>query len=989
MKLKKAHIYGFGQWIDQQITFPETNLVCFYGKNETGKSTLKQFILFMLFGFPPKKRRHFYPKESSRMGGRLYLIDEQYGTFTIERQDGVRRGSARCYFEDGKERDEQWLQNYLKGMDVSTYEAIFSFSTADLADIKLMKGDELGEALLTIGLTGYRNIYSVEKKLKEEREKLFKPYGTIPKINEQLNLLEEKEAQVKNMKKEIDTYFIERKQYEQTTKNLEKLKEQIKEIHQSLKANERMLHNYETLIEYFITKEQIETYKDPISFPERGIQRIEDLQRHILPLESEIKILTKDIEEVKGTLKKIDERKLSKEKYTLLLEILKTKQFFDTYEKEKERLVQEKNQLEKETKQQLTKLQINIHFQSLKELTLPFYVKEEWKRCKEQLENILRELNRLEEQKNKRKLEQKQLHLEQKNYEEQLLPKEQHRAYEKILLDQERLLVQKQRKKTKQRLQQHQKERQKRAKKIFISSLIIGIFSLGLGYLFELSYVYIVSIATFVFGISQYFFTIQSNQQMEKLLTLEAKEDIEGESPTEDELEKIRQLLEQQQNVQDELNILHRKMLQLQREEKQLDETYAFLKQQEKEVDEKITKQIETYPFLQYLDVMYWPDVYNHLERLLEKVDKIEELEDRLHSLHQQKQQEITQLEHTYFTIFQEQPEGKREDLFNRLTKRKHEEEQLFFEEEEKKKNLKKNVQAKKKLETKLETFQQEKDLLFQQARVSTIKAFYEQSKIYKKMVELKEKHQNLEKQLLRIFHPKELTQLSKTMADEKTLQNQVGKDKKILRKLEEEKNKELQNQSRLYATLEKLETSEDYSIAVHDFMLEKGELDYLAKEWTVLKVAEQLLKEAKQSYQEKYLSKILSQIEEIFKVVTNGKYRRVFLPSNENSFTVQSNKGIHYSIQELSQGTIEQLYIALKLSIANLMSDKHRIPFIIDDAFVHFDESRLQRMIDILIPMTEEKQIFLFTCKGEVVSRIPKQSIVTLKGDENRETRS
>src|SRR5690625_3560622 len=139
MRIKRAHIYGFGYWIDKEIDFGTTNLVCFFGENETGKSTLQQFILFMLFGLPPRKREFYYPVGSSRMGGRLYIVDEQFGSFMIERMDGIRNGAAVCYFENDNEREENWLREYLKGIDQSIYESVFSFASTDLANIYLMQ----------------------------------------------------------------------------------------------------------------------------------------------------------------------------------------------------------------------------------------------------------------------------------------------------------------------------------------------------------------------------------------------------------------------------------------------------------------------------------------------------------------------------------------------------------------------------------------------------------------------------------------------------------------------------------------------------------------------------------------------------------------------------------------------------------------------------------------------------------------------------------
>src|SRR5690625_6732078 len=74
LKLMRATIYGFGSWVDDTVDFSGDSYICIYGENESGKSTLQHFILFMLFGLPPKMRSFYRPKSSSKLGGRLKLL---------------------------------------------------------------------------------------------------------------------------------------------------------------------------------------------------------------------------------------------------------------------------------------------------------------------------------------------------------------------------------------------------------------------------------------------------------------------------------------------------------------------------------------------------------------------------------------------------------------------------------------------------------------------------------------------------------------------------------------------------------------------------------------------------------------------------------------------------------------------------------------------------------------------------------------------------
>ena len=63
------------------------------------------------------------------------------------------------------------------------------------------------------------------------------------------------------------------------------------------------------------------------------------------------------------------------------------------------------------------------------------------------------------------------------------------------------------------------------------------------------------------------------------------------------------------------------------------------------------------------------------------------------------------------------------------------------------------------------------------------------------------------------------------------------------------------------------------------------------------------------------------------------------------------------------SEGTTDQLYLALRLAVAQERTPD--APLILDDAFVRFDDTRLQAALGLLKEIAEEKQVILFTCQS------------------------
>ncbi|HBT73916.1 MAG TPA: hypothetical protein DEB37_17215, partial [Lysinibacillus sp.] len=133
LTIQKIQIYGFGKHENITISLNE-GVTIFYGLNEAGKTTIQQFILQMLFGFPIRQQtqRKYEPKVSTKYGGQLTLVHPIYGQCTIERVKGKAAGDVSVYLEDGTTGHEELLTKLLYGYSRTSFESIFSFSLHEL-----------------------------------------------------------------------------------------------------------------------------------------------------------------------------------------------------------------------------------------------------------------------------------------------------------------------------------------------------------------------------------------------------------------------------------------------------------------------------------------------------------------------------------------------------------------------------------------------------------------------------------------------------------------------------------------------------------------------------------------------------------------------------------------------------------------------------------------------------------------------------------------
>jgi len=112
--------------------------------------------------------------------------------------------------------------------------------------------------------------------------------------------------------------------------------------------------------------------------------------------------------------------------------------------------------------------------------------------------------------------------------------------------------------------------------------------------------------------------------------------------------------------------------------------------------------------------------------------------------------------------------------------------------------------------------------------------------------------------------------------------------------------------------------------------------------------------------------------VQEIFRSITGGKYSRVMLDAKLNIQAVNC-EGLELPASALSQGTYDQLYLALRLSLAqDLLGDKPGF-FLLDDAFLCADSSRLEKMLSFLAHLGRDGwHILYFTMDERMLRSAP-----------------
>ena len=154
--------------------------------------------------------------------------------------------------------------------------------------------------------------------------------------------------------------------------------------------------------------------------------------------------------------------------------------------------------------------------------------------------------------------------------------------------------------------------------------------------------------------------------------------------------------------------------------------------------------------------------------------------------------------------------------------------------------------------------------------------------------------------------------------------------------------------------------------------------LAQLQEEYDAIALAMEVLDEANTTLQNRFSPALGARAAEIFAGITGGRYQKVLL-SRDFSLETDS-EGAQRSVQLLSQGASDQLYLAVRLAICDMvLPEKKHVPLILDDAMLSFDDQRLHAALDYLLEESQKRQILLFTCQKREGAYLSGRKNVTL----------
>ncbi|QFT88254.1 hypothetical protein FIU87_06340 [Bacillus sp. THAF10] len=982
MKIKGIHIYGFGKLENLMIDDLSSGLHVIMGENEAGKSTIMAFIHAILFGFPAKNQldSRYEPKKGASYGGKLIVESRNGHSYTIERVAGKQAGDVTVINDLGHPCS---LDELLDGIDKNMFKAIFSFNIMDVQNVKLIDSDELGSFLFSSGIIGNDKLHRLSQELTKEQEELFKPGGRKPVMNKLLADLKEEQRIVWQWEEKLACYEKLQVEAKQLENRLSETKERKLEAEKSVKLIDTLLSIQPIHDKKERVKIELERMEGFNNFPRDPIARLEKWQTEKNFYLTKFEKIKSDMVDCEQMLKNLSVDDLLLAKAGLMEELVAERPRYDQMKERLAVLETEREGLEKQIaliKQELNWQQLDSD--SIQSFDSSIPSKAEMKELYAKNQALSNQKKRLDDEFKVLKDELEKQEVRVNTLEEELLPTDEIQRMESLVSKQNLDSVSQDVKLTDQLISQLEKQmeyqeqenvsKQGRAKIIALSAIVIGIACSS--YFFIQNNIFI-AVVMLVFALVFTALNIKpstANTSLKRMKDeyqdLKTKRDRLKEklyaSDVSATVEEYKARLSKQKSV---IELLQKERLLLTQCERAYNRNIEQFEEWEKEsfhIEERWERWAKVRS-LEHISLSFIEEAFEKAVLLRQSISNLEALKSKINHLQQACQEFQTKVSQLVAGVDELEHGITIEDALPLMRSKLNKEMEKRQQSQKIKQELEALENESRELSVQYSGADKQIQLLFEQAQVEDEEQYRLKSEQYVVSLELEKEYTLLSSQL---EHLLKLYQVSYT--EHKPLEvwkAEKVEQEKLLRDLKQQEQELIENRTAVKETIRQLEEEGSYSDAVQQVELSKGKLQQYARKWAVYATAQQMLLRTIEFYRDVKLPKVLEQATKHFQYLTGGKYTRIIDNEEHRKLYVQHQDGTVFAPKELSQATIEQLFISIRLAVASVWGEQ-QFPFIIDDSFVNFDELRTEQAISLLEKLADNgEQIMFFTCHSHI----------------------
>lgn len=218
-------------------------------------------------------------------------------------------------------------------------------------------------------------------------------------------------------------------------------------------------------------------------------------------------------------------------------------------------------------------------------------------------------------------------------------------------------------------------------------------------------------------------------------------------------------------------------------------------------------------------------------------------------------------------------------------------------------------------------------------------------------------------------FYERFIDVISKTTPE--GIANKLSEVVDRLDALQSDRDQKIESVGELNNQIDNLSSSQDLLIKRNEMEIKKQQLRDLSQEWVKCTIAQVMFRKAISKYETTRQPAVVMAAESIFAGITNNRYPKIVKPAEGDALYIEDGTGTRKSGIEISRGTKEQLYFAMRLGlIEEYEKVSESMPIIMDDILVNFDDERAPLAIKAINEFSENRQIIVLTCHSSTLGK-------------------
>lgn len=279
MYLKTLTVFGFGHFHDRTFHLDQGFNVLF-GQNEAGKSTLTQFMVSILFGFPTKKHpeQRYEPLDGSRFGGAIEL--RQHGvTYRVTRVDGPHGGTVTLEnVSTAVTLPSSQLAKLLAPIDEQLFTQAYLLNEPKMSQIFRTTKQDVTDRLRHMGAVGSDFWLAQAHDLDRQADGLYKPLGRNPQLNQQLQAHRELTAKLERANAAYATYWQLLQDQRTAQAQQIKYRQQLTQKRETLASLQRLQGQWPTYVRWHALSGSAQPMT---GFTQQDVTQFEQLQGRV------------------------------------------------------------------------------------------------------------------------------------------------------------------------------------------------------------------------------------------------------------------------------------------------------------------------------------------------------------------------------------------------------------------------------------------------------------------------------------------------------------------------------------------------------------------------------------------------------------------------------------------------------------------------------------------------------------------------------------